>query len=119
MLGERHRLALGSQDDGGLEPEARARAAARSLLPLPRRCARTLDAAFLFTYPPKTNTRAHAHAQIDTAATQVYPRAMWPPKEKIVGLGLWGGVVVAGGLYLVQPFDYAKKVLGLTPPKKE
>lgn len=50
---------------------------------------------------------------------KVYPRAMWPTPQQVVGLGMWGGVVVAGALYMVQPFDYAKKVLGLGAAAKK
>ena len=33
---------------------------------------------------------------------QVFPRAMWPKPHHIRGYAMWGGVVVAGALYLVQ-----------------
>lgn len=36
---------------------------------------------------------------------------MWPTPQQILGLGAWGGVAAATGLYLVQPFDYVKKLV--------
>jgi hypothetical protein len=38
---------------------------------------------------------------------------MWPTPQQVIGLGAWGGVAVGTLLYLVQPFDAAKKALGL------
>jgi hypothetical protein len=44
---------------------------------------------------------------------------MWPTPQQVMGLGAWGGVVVAGALYLVQPFDAAKKALGIGAAAKK
>ncbi|KAI8476805.1 MAG: hypothetical protein J3K34DRAFT_463785 [Monoraphidium minutum] len=46
-----------------------------------------------------------------SAITKVYPKAMWPSKQKVMGLSAWGGVVGAVLLYTVQPWDYAKSLM--------
>jgi hypothetical protein len=33
---------------------------------------------------------------------QFYPRAQWPTPAKVRGLGAWGGVVVAAGIFVIQ-----------------
>jgi hypothetical protein len=44
---------------------------------------------------------------------------MWPTPQQVMGLGAWGGVVAVGALYMVQPFDYVRKLVGGAPSKKE
>lgn len=42
-----------------------------------------------------------------------YPRAQWPTPAKVRGLGAWGGVVVAAGFFIIQPFDWLDETLGM------
>ncbi|KXZ49585.1 hypothetical protein GPECTOR_20g441 [Gonium pectorale] len=44
------------------------------------------------------------------------PPARWPSINHITRVGAWGGVVVVGGLYMVQPWDWLQVQVGL---KKE
>jgi hypothetical protein len=37
---------------------------------------------------------------------------MWPTPQQVVGLGAWGGVVVVGALYMIQPFGYFRTLAG-------
>lgn len=65
----------------------------------------------------------HLGSQLAMATTsildQIYPRAMWPSRYQILGYAAWGGVVVAGGLFLVQPFGFIKDTLGLGDKEKK
>ncbi|GIL68478.1 hypothetical protein Vafri_21748, partial [Volvox africanus] len=46
------------------------------------------------------------------------PPARWPSVQQIVRVGAWGGVAAAGGLYLVQPWDWIQTNLGLKKEEK-
>jgi hypothetical protein len=62
-----------------------------------------------FCPPPPA---AHPPRLPATPLKQLYPPAMRPSSQQILGYGAWGGVVGAVLFYAIQPFDWIKSNLG-------
>eukprot|EP00201_Polytomella_parva_P022980 CAMPEP_0175045736 /NCGR_PEP_ID=MMETSP0052_2-20121109/4610_2 /TAXON_ID=51329 ORGANISM="Polytomella parva, Strain SAG 63-3" /NCGR_SAMPLE_ID=MMETSP0052_2 /ASSEMBLY_ACC=CAM_ASM_000194 /LENGTH=60 /DNA_ID=CAMNT_0016309343 /DNA_START=93 /DNA_END=275 /DNA_ORIENTATION=- len=48
-----------------------------------------------------------------TVVNGYVPPARWPSTRKVARLGAWGGVAVAGLLFMVQPWDWLAVQVGL------